>query len=728
MMPIFICRRLAPILGALALTSIASAAEPTISSQESGTTLTGDWPQWAGSSIRNNVAVGRNIPSQWDVGDFDRKTGLWKKDTASENILWAAEVGSQTYGNPVVADGRLFVGTNNGAGYLARYPAAEDLGCMLAFDVKDGSFLWQHSSEKLPTGRVHDWPLQGICCAPLVEGERLWFVTSRGEVVCADTRGYHDGEDDGPTKGGWARLFREAPLVTAGLVDGQVPAAITAVLKGLDIELDQRIRVDTVDATHWKLTIRGTKPAYLLITLKGNQVELARLKDRDDAGPGEVLTTVSNELAAPLTRQELSDSLQSLLALRGLPVEKVIKVEAGAAKNEWNAEVTSQGQTRRLKFRLEGPAFVALKEVTPADVGESDVIWSFDMMHELGVSQHNMCSCSVTSLGDLLFVNTSNGVDESHINIPNIQAPSFLCMDKNTGKLLWSDGSPGENILHGQWSSPTIATIQGEPQVLFAGGDGWLYSFRANEGKDGKPEFLWKFDANPKTAEWILGGRSTRNNLIATPVVYKERIYIAVGEDPEHGEGDGHLWCIDPTKRGDISAQLAVRVDDRTKPLPHRRSQAVIEKEGEIAIDNPNSGAIWHFAAHDLNKDGEIGFEEMMHRTIGSVAIKDDILFIVDLSGIFHCLDAMTGVPYWNYDLKAQAWSSPLIVDGKVLIGDEDGELAIFRFSKEPHEPISTLDMRNSVYSTAILAHNVLYIANKTHVFAIGAEGTADQR
>ncbi len=62
--------------------------------------------------------------------------------------------------------------------------------------------------------------------------------------------------------------------------------------------------------------------------------------------------------------------------------------------------------------------------------------------------------------------------------------------------------------------------------------------------------------AIPKTTKWVLGGEGTRNNLIATPVAYDGLVYIAVGQDPEHGEGEGHLWCIDPTKRGDISPTL----------------------------------------------------------------------------------------------------------------------------------------------------------------------------
>ena len=524
----------------------------------------GDWAQWGGNSYRNNTPVGVDICREWDCGRFDRKTGEWISDNA-ENIKWVARVGSQTYGNPVVADGQVYVGTNNGAGYIKRYPAKVDLGCLVCFRESDGEFLWQHSSEKLPTGRVHDWPLQGICCAPLIEGKRLWFVSSRGEVLCLDTEGFHDDQNDGP--------FKEE-------------------------------------------------------------------------------TVVSKE--------------------------------------------------------------------------EADVIWSFDMMSELGVSQHNMCSCSVTSWGDFLLVNTSNGLDESHINLPAPEAPSFICMNKNTGEVYWTDNSPGVNILHGQWSSPAIGELGGVPQVIFTGGDGWVYSFKVDEGKDGKGELLWKFDANPKESKWILGGRGTRNNIIATPVIYDGRVYVAVGQDPEHGEGIGHLWCIDPTKRGDVSPELAVNVEDRDTPIEHRRIQAVIEEDGDVAIDNPNSAVIWHYDRFDQNGDGEFDFEETMHRSCGTVAIQDDLLYIADFSGLFHCLDAKTGKVHWTYDMLAAAWGSPLIVDNHVYIGDEDGDVCIFELTAEPQEPIAEINMGNSVYSTPIVANNVLYIANKTHLFAIQNEDAGE--
>ena len=560
----------------LLLATLASAATAQNAPDPSSPEPTKEWTQWGGDAARNNTPVGVGIPTAWEVGDFDFRTGEWDPSGA-ENIKWAARLGSQTYGNAVVAGGKVFVGTNNSGAWIERYPSEVDLGCLIAFDIEDGRFLWQHSSEKLKTGRVHDWPLQGICCAPLVEGDRLWFVTSRGEVRCLDTEGFRDGENDGPV----------------------------------------------VDEQH-------------------------------------------------------------------------------------------------------------------TEVVEADVVWVTDMMRELRVSQHNMCSCSVTSIGDILLVNTSNGLDESHINLPAPDAPSFIALDKNTGRVLWTDKSPGSNILHGQWSSPSIGLIKTpdgkqQAQAIFGGGDGWVYSFDPAGDGAGGPKLLWKFDANPKQSKWVLGGRGTRNNIIATPVIYENLVYVAVGQDPEHGEGIGHLWCIDPTGQGDVSPELAFNSADPNTPIAAKRIQAVVPEEGDLARPNPFSKVVWHYSESDNNDDGEIDFEETMHRSCGTVAIKDGVLYIADFSGLFHCLDAKTGEVNWTYDMYAAAWGSPLIVEEKVYIGDEDGDVAIFRHSADPNVAMrddggelvpffGEVNMGNSVYSTPIVADNVLYISNRTHLFAIENE------
>jgi outer membrane protein assembly factor BamB len=306
-----------------------------------------------------------------------------------------------------------------------------------------------------------------------------------------------------------------------------------------------------------------------------------------------------------------------------------------------------------------------------------------------------------------------------HEKIPAPDAASFVALDKHTGKLVWSDNSPGHNILHGQWASPAYGVLNGVPQAIFPGGDGWLYSFLARPTPDGKARLLWRFDCNPKESVWKEAGRGDRNNIIATPVIYEGRVYIATGQDPESGEGQGDLWCIDPSRRGDVSAELVV--DQEGKPVKPRRVAAVDTESGEKVVPNPNSAAVWHYRGQDADGDGEFAFEETMHRTLGMVAVKDNLLFIADFAGLFHCLDARTGRVHWTYDMLATMWGSPLVADGKVFIGDEDGELAVFELSPKLNL-LAENDMGSSVYSTPVVAGGVLYISTRGHLAAIEAE------
>ena len=60
-------------------------------------------------------------------------------------------------------------------------------------------------------------------------------------------------------------------------------------------------------------------------------------------------------------------------------------------------------------------------------------------------------------------------------------------------------------------------------------------------------------------------------------------------------------------------------------------------------------------------------------------------------------------------------------MDGKVYIGDEDGDVSVFEHSKEKNL-LAEVSMTNSVYSTPIVANGVLYISNKSYLFAIGGD------
>jgi outer membrane protein assembly factor BamB len=450
-----------------------------------------DRAMFGNSPSRNMVSEETGLPETWDV-----KTGL--------NIKWSRPTGSQSYAGPVLAAGRIYVGTNNEG---LRDPALKgDRGVVMAFAADDGEFLWQMVHPKLPAGRVNDWPLQGVCSTPYVEGDRLYYVSNEAHVVCLDAEGFGDGENDGP--------------------------------------------------------------------------------------------------------------------------------------------FTSETET-----------------------GEQagDVIWSYDLIAELDAFPHNLATSSPLVVGDVVYASTGNGVDEGHVNIPSPLAPSFVAVNKNTGELLWENAMPGNEILHGTWTNPSYAEIGGVKQILFPGGDGWLYSLEPETG-----ELIWKFDCNPKDSEWILGGRGTRNNLISSPVVYDGKVYIGVGQDPEHGEAPGHFWAIDGSGKGDVT----------------------------------DTHAVWHRGGEDF------------HRTISTAAIHDDIVYISDLSGFLYALDAQTGEHYWTYDTFAAVWGSAFAADGKVYLGDEDGDVVILKAGKELVE-IDEVNMGGSVYTTPIARDGVLYVLSRNHLYAI---------
>lgn len=292
---------------------------------------------------------------------------------------------------------------------------------------------------------------------------------------------------------------------------------------------------------------------------------------------------------------------------------------------------------------------------------DGDVLWRFDMIEELGSFPHNMSNSSPVPYGDLIYVSTSNGRDESHEKVPSPKTPSIVAIDKHTGKLVWQDNPVEDRILHGQWSSPTVATIGDRAQVIMGHGDGWV---RGNDALTG--ERLWEFDSNPKDSVWP----ETRNELIGTPVVYDGLVYIANGQDPDHGQGAGHLYAIDPTKRGDIT----------------------------------ETGLVWH---HD-----KIG------RSISTAAIYDDLVYLPDFSGFLHCLDAKTGEVYWVHDVFAAVWGSALVADGRVYLGDEDGDVVVLQTGKTL-KVLAEMNMGGSVYATAVPAHGTLFLSSRNRLFAL---------
>jgi len=450
----------------------------------------GEWPTLGGSASRNAVSSDE-VPAVWDLG-------------RRRNILWSARLGNETYGSPIVAGGRVYVGTGNESPRDRRVKGKR--GVLMAFRARDGRFLWQDVTSCPRRGR--DLLLPVTSSSPLVEGDRLFYVTAQAELRCLDTEGFHDDENDGP------------------IVDERATSS-----------------------------------------------------------------------------------------------------------------------------------------------GDADLVWELDFVDALGVFPHEAPNCSVVSVGNLLMVCTSNGVDEAHTNIPAPRAPSFLGVDKQTGAIAWQVVGPSPRVLHGQWSSPAALVVNGRSQVVFGGGDGWLYALETTSGRE-----IWRFRGNPRYAVWRTGGDIegviSRNNIIACPVVHDGVVYLAMGQDPAHGQGQGRLYAIDPGGHGDVT----------------RRRR------------------LW--------ENTDVG------RVIACPIVDQGLVYVADYNGEVHCIDAATGTRLWVHDLLAGVWGAALLANDKLYVGDEDGMMTVFRAGPQK-KVLATMDMDAPIWSVPSVADGVLYVSTARRLVAI---------
>lgn len=290
----------------------------------------------------------------------------------------------------------------------------------------------------------------------------------------------------------------------------------------------------------------------------------------------------------------------------------------------------------------------------------ADVVWKLDLSAAAGVFPHHMAASSPVVAGDVVFVNTGNGVDDKQ-KVKNPAAPSFVAVDKKSGKLLWQSNLPGAQILDGQWAGPSFGRLAGREHVLFPAGDGWLYAFEPKTGK-----LLWKFDAS----SFVQNGRP-RENLIASAVLAEDKVFLAVGNDPEMGAAPGKLWALK------------------------------IEAKGEELVPK----VVWSVGGEDFG------------RTLSTPAVAGGLVYATDLSGLVYCFDAATGAKVWTWDAFSTIWASPLLADGKLYVVDEDGDVAVLaagRTLKVLHE----VNLGATIYASPTAEGNTLYIATRKKLYA----------
>jgi outer membrane protein assembly factor BamB len=414
-------------------------------------------------------------------------------------------LGNEVYGSPVVAGDVVYVGSDNTRQMNPAF--RDDAGVLMAFRATDGTFLWQDVAPRVEQRGLRDFLLPSTTSVPYVEGDRLYYVTADCQLRCLDTKGFSDGENNGPYR------------------------------------------------------------------------------------------------------------------------EEVFKDNAAA-----------------------------------------DIIWQLDMP-ALGVFPHEACNSEVLALGDLLFVSTSNGQNEGHTRVPSPRAPSLIAVNKQSGELVWRAIGAGGQVLHGAWSSPVAAEVNGRMQVLFGGGDGWLRAYDAGSGEE-----LWRFDGNPKDARWFpRAGVFSRSSIIASPVFADGRVFIAMGQSPGHFNAPSFVYAISPNGRGDVT----------------------------------KSGLLW--------TSREVG------RVVGTPIVKDGLLYVGDLGGTVHCLDATTGAELWKHETNDIIWGCFLLAGDRLYVGNAGGLMTVLRTGRRK-ELLGQIEMDAPLYSRPTVVGDSLYLATANRLYLLATK------
>lgn len=324
-------------------------------------------------------------------------------------------------------------------------------------------------------------------------------------------------------------------------------------------------------------------------------------------------------------------------------------------------------------------AYMELPAGSQLQPTDGDIIWAYNMVEQNKVVPHDVCGSSPLLVGEYIYACTSNGLDTRHRYMVNPDAPALIVLDKNTGQLAATEAEGiSRRTFHCNWSSPVAATVHGETLVLFGGGDGILYAFEPVTASTGKPQALnkrWQYDCCPASYRmkdnepqpYSLSHKRTPegpSEIISIPTVAGGRVYVCIGQSPNHGPGQGMLTCID------------------------------------VATGKK----IW--ASNEID------------RTTAQPAVQDGLVYISDYSGQLSCLDAETGNLYWQHDMEAGTWcASPVVIDNQVYISTERNMMWILKAGKEA-ELVQRTRFRSTPI-TPMAKDGILYLPTQKHLFAL---------
>jgi outer membrane protein assembly factor BamB len=455
----------------------------------------GEWPTWRGGVDRNGASREQGLPTAVAV---ERETAPLKSSAPPATgpvgavaPRWTARLGAITYASPVVAGGRVFVGTS--APTPHRPGQAPGGGALLCLDERTGNLLWQLSLPKCSVDRGREFNFDhlraGVCSTPAVEGNRLYFVSNRAEILCLDVEGMANG-NDGPFRDEAKLLATSRPSADANGVDADV-------IWGVDMLAGREIDCWPQDAASSSPLIRGEH----IYVCPGNGVDKSHRKIQRpdcpsmvmlDKRTGEVLARDEAKIGPRILHGEWSSPAMGRVGGRDLifhgggdgvcyafaadATAPAAGGKLGTLKTVWRFDLNAAAGLKGKYNTPEGPSEIIATPVFAG--GRVYAALGQDAGH--GRGKGALACIDPSGSGDItgsgqVWINTDIHRSQSTcvvagglVYTADVGGRVF-CLDAATGKQCWM-----QDTKQAIWSSPLVA--DGKVYVGTERGDLWVLS------------------------------------------------------------------------------------------------------------------------------------------------------------------------------------------------------------------------------------------------------------
>jgi len=524
---------------------------------------------------------------------------------STKNVKWVARIGRRTTGSPVVSRGRVFIGTVLEDGSEA---------CFQCFNEKSGSLLGAFICPRPSRGdKLESW---AISSSPTVEDDRLYFVSPYQEAMCIDlkillgNRGQDKPSSAGTDKAAVAQRSLKSILWRYDMSE-KLKAYYHHTASSSVLAHGDYVYVCTGNGRSWvpgKIPYNPLAPSLVVFHKMTGQ-----LVARDDEQIGEQLYRgqyTSPSLGMVNGKAQILFATGNGVCYAFEPVDPKAHVEP----DRW------------MTTCLRGPIVYFI------NVKDKDTT---------GLSIEDYARVKDKDTGGL-----SPSEYAGSVNLLSTLPKPALPLE-----FRFSLGVPATTPID---SIPT-ATVPDVPVLKKI----WWFDCIPSEYK--------KLPFYPRQSKG--DGHGHPCDIIGTPVFCNNRVYVAIGGDPNHGgEAKGRIVCIDATKTGDVTKKAR----------------------------------IWSY--------------EGLNQSVSTVAVADGLVFVVDNTFAVHCLDADSGHCYWTHPARkgGTCFSSPIVADGKVYI-----EKTILSATRKFKLLDGIKSSQHTEYSSHCVANGVVFAVIGKRLWAI---------